>query len=208
MGFLEYMEEHPEKAQMMYETVSAFTTSVIPALLASYDFSPFSKIIDVGGGNGILIAEILKVNPTMKGVLLDLPPLVEGAKHLMEAKGVAQQCEIVGGNFFESLPSGGDAYLLKHIIHTSDDDEDALTILENCHEAMAENATLLVLEAVIPPTNEPSLGHWLDMHMLLMGAGRERTETEYRELLAAAGFKVTKVVYTQSSIDVIEAVKV
>ncbi|NJM73988.1 MAG: methyltransferase [Scytonema sp. RU_4_4] len=202
------MAQNPEEImQTLSEAVNALTSSIIPVMLTSYDFSPFSKIVDVGGGYGALITEILKMNPTMKGILFDQPPVAQGARHFIETKGIAERCEIVAGNFLESVPSGGDAYVLKHVLHTSDN-ENALTILKNCHKAMAENGKLIVFEAVISPANKPSLSKWLDLHMLLMGNGCERTETEYRELLAAAGFMVNKVVFTQASIDVIEAVKV
>ncbi|MBE9167860.1 methyltransferase [Pleurocapsales cyanobacterium LEGE 06147] len=202
-----YLVQHPERAQILSEAINAFTLSIIPALLASYDFSASGKIVDVGGGQGTLIAEILKANPTMKGILFDQLTVAQGAKHFIEAKGVAERCEIVGGNFLEFVPSGGDAYILKHILHTCDD-ESALTILKNCHQAIAENGKLIVFEAVIPPANKPSLSKWFDLHILLMGDGRERTESEYRELLAAAGFTVRKVVATQAPVDVIEAVKI
>ncbi len=202
-----YLAQHPERAQILSEAINAFTSSIIPALLASYDFSTISKIVDVCGGQGTLIAEILKANPTMKGILFDQPPVAQGARHSIEAKGVAERCEIVGGNFLEFVPSGGDAYILKHILHTCND-EIALIILKNCHRAMAENSKLIIFEAVIPSANKPSLSKWFDLHMLLMGDGQERTETEYRELLAAAGFMVNKVIFTQAPIDVIEAVKV
>ncbi|MCP6762170.1 MAG: acetylserotonin O-methyltransferase [Fischerella sp. CENA71] len=202
-----YLAQHPERAQILCEAINAFTSSSIPVLLASYDFSAVSKLVDVSGGQGTFIAEILKLNPKMKGILFDRLPVAQGARHVIEAKGVAQRCEIVEGNFFEFVPSGGDAYILKHILHTCND-ESALTILKNCHEAMVDNGKLIIFEAVIPPTNKPSLSKWFDLHILLMGDGRERTETEYRELLGAAGFTVRKIIATQAPVDVIEAVKV
>ncbi|MBG1264112.1 methyltransferase [Nostoc commune] len=207
MEISQYLTQHPEVAEIVNKGMTSLTSSLMPAVLASYNFSPISKIVDVGGGHGLLIAEILKANPTIKGILFDQPPVVKEARHLIEAKGVEKRCEIVGGNFFESVPSGGDAYILKSVIHDWDA-ERAQTILKNCHQAMAENTKLLLLEKVIPPVNQPSMSQWLDLEMFVMGAGRERTEIEYRELLAAAGFMLTKVIYTQSPIDIIEAVKV
>ncbi|WP_229487094.1 acetylserotonin O-methyltransferase [Nostoc favosum] len=207
MGIVPYLEQHPETAQILNEAMTSFTLSSISAVVASYDFSSTSQIVDVGGGHGILIAEILKANPTMKGILFDRPSVVEGAEHLLKGKDVAQRCEIVGGNFFELVPSDGDVYILKGVIHDWNS-EHAITILKNCHQAMAENGKLLLLETVIPPANHPSFSKLLDLEMLLIGGGSERTETEYRELLAAAGFMLTKVVNTQSPIDIIEAVKV
>lgn len=201
-----YLMQHPEVFLILQGAINAFTSSLIPAMLASYDFSAFNNIVDIGCGHGALMAEILKANPTTRGILFDQPP-VEEARHFIEAKGVTERCEIVGGNFLEFVPSGGDAYILKHILHVCDDNN-ALTILKNCHQAMTENGKLIVFEAVIPSANKPSLSKWFDLHMLLMGNGRERTENEYRELLAAAGFMVRKIVATQAPIDVIEAVKV
>jgi hypothetical protein len=202
-----YLRQHPEKAQILNEAMTSFTLSSISTVLDSYDFSSIHQIVDIGGGHGILIAEILKANPKMKGILSDLPSVVEGARYLLNAQGVAERCEIVGGNFFESVPNGGDAYILKGVIHNWDN-EHVLSILKNCHQAMAENGKLLILEKVIPPANQPSLSKLLDLEMLLMGGGCERTETEYQKLLAAAGFMLTKVVNTQSSVDIIEAIKV
>lgn len=207
MGAFPYAMQHPEAAQSFNSAMTSFSQSVIPVVMANYDFSPISTIVDIGGGQGLLIAEILKANPTMKGILFDQPPVVQGARHILEAKGVANRCEIVGGSFFESVPSGGDAYIIKNSIHNWDS-ERALTILKNCNRAMAENSKLLLLESVVPPANKPAHSKWLDLSMLLAVGGSERTETEYRELLAAAGFKLTKVIYTQGPIDIIEAVRV
>ncbi len=187
--------------------MSTFTSSLISAVLANYDFSPISQIVDVGSGHGLLIAEILKANPNMKGILCDGSSVVEGVQPLLETKGVAERCELVRGNFFESVSSGGDAYIMKHIIHDWDRSH-TLTILKNCRASMANNGKLLLLETVIPPDNQPSSSKWLDLAVFLMTGGRERKETEYRELLAAAGFKLTKIIYTQSPINLIEAVKV
>lgn len=201
-----YKKQNPDIANNFNQWMTDLTSLSIPPVLASYDFSPINKIVDVGGGHGLLITEILKANPRMRGILFDQPSVVEGAKDLIEAQGVAQRCEIEGGNFFESVPSGGDAYIMKLVMHGLNR-ERALTILKNCREAMAENAKLLLLEMVIPPANQPSISKWFDLHLFLMMGGGERTEIEHRELLAEAGFNLTKVVHTHSPIDVIEAVK-
>ena len=202
-----YLMQHPEIVSILQGAINAFTTSLIPAMLANYDFSAFNNVVDVGCGQGALMVEILKANPTVKGILFDQRPVAQEARHFIKAKGVAERCEIVEGNFLEFVPSGGDAYILKHILHIRDDNN-ALAILKNCYQAMVENGKLIVFEAVIPSADKPSLSKWFDLHMLLMGDGCERTETEYRELLAAAGFVVRKVISTQAPVDVIEAVKV
>ena len=186
--------------------MSPFTPSLISAVLDNYDFSPISQIVDVGSGHGLLLAEILKANPTMTGVLCN-SPLVEGVQHLFKAKGVAERCELMGESFSDSAPRGGDAYLIKCVIHNQNT-ESTLALLKNCRQAMANNGKLLLLETVIPANNHQSSGTWVDLALFLMTGGRERQEAEYRKLLAAAGFKLTKVIHTLSSINIIEAVKV
>lgn len=207
MKVFEYLTQNVEAAQIFNEAMTATTAPLNATITAEYDFSSISKIVEVGGGHGTLIASILKAYPTMQGILFDLPPVVIGAKHHIEAEGLAKRCEIVGGDFFESIPTGGDTYILKNIIHDWDDTH-ALAILKNCHQAMVENGKLLLVEAVIPPRNEPSFGKFLDLEMLVMTGGCERTEAEYRALFEAAGFVLTKVITTPSSMSVIEGVRV
>jgi SAM-dependent methyltransferase len=182
--YSQYLAQHPEAAAIVSEAMAEFTTQVSTAVVAAYDFSQFSKLVDVGGGNGVLIISILKANPKLSGVLFDLPYVVEDAQKHIEAARLTGRCEVVAGDFFESVPSGGDAYILKSVIHDWDDDR-ALKILQNCHRAMAENGKLLLVEWVIPPGNEPFRGKLLDLHMLVVASGCERTEAEYRALFAA-----------------------
>lgn len=206
--FYPYLGQNPEKGQIADEAMTSLTSSLIPALLTSYDFSSSNKVVDIGGGQGILISEILKAYPHTTGVLFDQPFVIERAKHFIAVQGVAERCEFVVGNLFESVPTGCDTYIMKNIIH-GPNVEAVQQILRNCYQAMSENSKLLILEKVVPPANQPSFSKWLDIQMLVAGYGRERTEIEYRELLAAAGFKLTQVVYTQSYVaDVIEAVKI
>lgn len=208
MPFFAYLMQNPEMAQIFDQAMTSLTSSLTPSVLASYDFSAIRTVVDVGGGHGILIAEILKTNPTMTGILFDLPSVVDGAELLLEAEGVTDRCDIVGGDIFGAIPRGGDAYIMKHILHGWDS-ERSQAILENCREAMVDNGKLLILEKVVPAANQPCHSKWLDLQMMLSASdGCERTETEYRELLATAGFKLTRVIQTQSSVDVIEAVKV
>lgn len=199
----EYFARHPENAKTFDDAMTEMTLAVNNAVLSSYDFSSIVKIVDVGGGHGSLTAAILKSNPGMKGVLFDLPPVIEGARARIEAEGIADRCELVGGDFFESVPRGGDAYILKWIIHDWDD-ERAVAILRNCHRAMIENGKLLLVEAVVPPGSEPHLSKFMDLNMLVMTGGRERTEEEYRLLLKAAGFRLTRIIPTGSPMSVIE----
>lgn len=187
--------------------MTAFSTTEIASVIANYDFSTIHKLVDVGGGQGLLIASILKAYPTMQGILFDLPSVIAGTKNLIKAEEIKDCCSVVEGNFFELVPSGGDAYILKRVIHDWDD-ERALAILKNCHRAMKENGKLLLVEMVIPPGDEPFFGKFLDLELMIVFGGCERTEKEYRVLFEAAGFQLTGIVPTGSYVSVIEGVKV
>jgi len=210
MDVWQYRAQHPEDGRIFDEAMASFSSVVNAAIVASYDFSSIGKIVDVGGGDGSLIASILKTNPGMKGVLFDLPHVIAGARRRIEAEGVADRCEVVGGDFFASAPSGGDVYLLKWIIHDWDE-ERSVAILKNCHRAMAENSKLLLVEAVIPRSHAPSFQEqfikFMDLVMLVMTGGRERTEAEYRALLEVAGFTLTRLIPTPSEMSIIEGVR-
>lgn len=202
----DYYMQHPESLEPFNEAMTNFSETVIAAIIKGYDFSWATKLVDVGGGHGSLLAAVLKVNPNLKGVLYDLAPAAEGAKQRLAAEGVAERCEVVAGDFFESVPAGGDAYMMKHIIHDWDEAR-ALAILLNCHRAMTDNGRLLLIEAVVAPGNEPSLGKLMDINMLILPGGRERTEAEYADLFAKAGFRLTRYTLTESPMAVIEGVK-
>lgn len=206
MPVWDFFARNPENARTFDQAMTNMTAVVNETLMASYDFSPIGKIVDVGGGHGSLLASILKANPKMRGVLFDVPHVIEGARRRIELDGLAQRCEVVAGDFFESVPNGGDAYMLKWIIHDWDD-ERSVAILKNCHRAMAEGGKLLLIEAVIPHGNEPFLGKFMDLNMLVMNGGRERTAAEYQSLLAAADFRLTKIIPTQSEMSLIEGVR-
>jgi hypothetical protein len=142
----------------------------------------------------------------MRGILFDLPHVIERAKAPIAAAGLADRCQLVPGSFFDAVPAGADAYFMRHIIHDWED-EKSLTILRNCHRAMPAHGRLLVVESVIPPGNEPFAGKFLDLVMLLIPGGKERTEDEYRTLFQQAGFDFSKIVPTGSEVSVIEGVK-
>lgn len=207
MKLFEYLEKNPEVAEIFNEAMTSTTATLSATVTDDYDFSGFGKIVEVGGGHGSLIAAILKANPRMQGVLFDLPHVVSGSKDLIEAEGLTKRCQIVGGNFFESVPSEGNAYILKQIIHDWDDTQ-AIAILKNCRHAMLENGKLVLLETVIPPRNQPSFGKFVDLEMLVSSGGCERTEAEYRMLFEAAGFQLTRIVPTASSLNLIEGVAI
>ena len=208
MEIFEYLAENPEAARIYNEAMSSFSANRSAAITASYDFSSIRNLVEVGGGRGSLLASILNTNITMKGVLFDLPHVIEAARQLIEAEGLLERCKLVGGNFLESVPSGGDAYLLKHIIHDWGD-EQAIAILKNCHHAMPEQGKLLVVEMVIPSGNEPFFGKLLDLQVLVnYQGGCERTEAEYQALFETAGFSLTKIVPTASPLSVIEGIRI
>lgn len=207
MSLFQYYAQNPELGKLYDEAQKSGSAAARAEILKCYDFSGISKLVDIGGGNGSLISSILIANPTMQGVLFEQPSVIVEAKDLIEAEKVSERCELVAGDFFESVPSGGDAYILRYILHNWDD-ERAIAILKNCHRAMVENGKLVVIEQVIPPGNEPFIGKLLDLHMLvLFPGGCERTENEYRALFEASGFKLNKIFPTRANVSVLEAIK-
>jgi hypothetical protein len=203
----DYLAGHPRQARLFDEAMVGIHGAETRAMLDACDFGTFGSLVDIGGGNGSLLIETLRRHPSLRGVLFDRPDVVERARAGLEAAGVAGRCTLVGGSFFESVPEGGDAYLLRHIIHDWDE-ERCLLILRNCRRALGPAARLLLVETVIPPGNEPSFGKLLDLNMLVVPGGMERTEREYRDLLAAAGFRLERVVPTRAEVSVIEGVPV
>ncbi len=190
MGQWQYRAQNPEAAKVFDEAMASLTRMSTAAVLSSYSFSRFSKIVDVGGGNGSLLAAILKATPATKGVLFDLPHVTEKAKRQLANAGVAERCEVIAGDAFISVPEGGDAYILSRVIHDWDDAR-ATAILKNCRRAIVGNAKLLLLENVVGPVNAPDIAKFLDLTMLVVAGGRERNEIEYRTLLEASGFTLT-----------------
>lgn len=199
MSSWDYYAQHPEGGWVFSQSMTSLFASVSQAVAATYDFSQFKTIVDVGGSQGSLISAIVRSYPHIKGILFDLPEVIATVS-------VDTNIQPVTGNFFESVPSGGDAYLMRAIIHDWDD-EKSLLILKNCHQAMPDRGKLLLVESILPPGNEPSLGKFVDVLMLMMTGGRERSEVEYRSLLQASGFELTRVISTPSMLSIIEAVK-
>jgi hypothetical protein len=198
----DYRADHLDESAYFDDAMTALVRVTVAAVLEAYDFSRFTTVIDVGGGRGALLAAVLRRNPTLTGVLFDQPHVVAGAAELLATAEVSSRCRVVGGSFFDQVPAGGDAYMLKSIVHDWADD-DALAILRKCRQAMADNATLLLFERVVGPAT-PSAA-WSDLNMLVGPGGRERTETEYATLLAAADLRLTRVVATASDVSVVEA---
>jgi O-methyltransferase domain/Dimerisation domain len=211
MGFEDYYQQHPEVAETFDAAMKGALSLSDRAILAGYDFSGFHKVIDIatgGQGDGELIASILEQNNTATGVHFDAPSRLERAKAAVENKLVGDRCEFIGGDFLVSVPSGGDAYIVKNLIHDYSDAK-AGKILDNLHQAIDKNGKLLVAEMIVPPGNEPSLAKILDVEALIMTPGAtERTAEEYSQLLAKSGFEVTRIVPTKSPMSIIEAVPV
>jgi O-methyltransferase/methyltransferase family protein len=206
MSWFAWLEQNPAEGKVFHDAMTNMTAGAVAAVLNAYDFSKINRLVDVGGGHGLLLASIVSKYPHMTGVLYDEPTVMTGAKDVFAAHGVADRCEAVGGDFFQFAPTGGDAYILKHIIHDWSD-EDCLKILSRCRDAMAAGGKVLIVEMIIPERNVPAASKFLDLGMLLFLTGCERTEAEYRALLDGAGFDLTRIVPTPSAYCVIEAVR-
>jgi hypothetical protein len=205
--FFDYFAARPDESEIFNGAMNDFGLVVSAAVVAAYDFGGIASIADVGGGHGTLIAAILKKWPKMAGMIYELPHVAEGARKAMSEAGLADRCRIVGGDFFQSVPAGCDAYILRWIIHDWDHDR-ALTILRNCRQAMGKTGRLLLVEAVITPGDDLHPGKLLDFVMLTGLGGQERTEAEYGELLAEADFRLSRIVPTESHMSVIEALPI
>ena len=206
-GLFEYLSAHPEEAFNFNRGMTNLSSGEAPAVLAAYDFSGFERIVDVAGGAGGLLAAILASTPKLRGTLFDQPSVIEQAKSESILAPFGDRCELVGGDFFETVPAGADAYIMKHIIHDWDD-ERATKILTNCRRAMKPGGKLLVVDRVIGPPNAPDPQKFFDVAMMLMLGGRERSEPEWKALYAAAGFRVTRILPTPAPHSVIEGVLV
>jgi hypothetical protein len=205
MPVFEYLAQHPEEASAFSETMVGFHGAEPPAVAKAYDFSGVDTLVDVGGATGNMLAEVLSEHPGVRGVLYDLPHVVRDAPTLLNARGVGERVTIQGGSFFDSVPSGGDAYLLSHIIHDWSE-EQCLIILGKCRDAMPPDGRLLLVEFVLPPGDAPHPGKMLDLVMLTVAGGQERTEEEYSSLLRKAGFCLNRVIPTTSAASIVEAV--
>ncbi len=205
----DYLSQHPEQGAIFDAAMTSVHGKESPAALAAYDFSTIGVLADIGGGNGSLISATLEKHRGLRGILFDLPAVIERARPNIEKAGLAGRCQCLTGSFFESVPAGADAYMLRHIIHDWDDDE-SIAILRNCRTAIGTNPAgrLLVLETVIPPGNDRMFGKLLDLNMLVIPGGLERTESEYRDLFAASGFLLNRIVPTTTEISVIEGLPV
>jgi DNA-binding transcriptional ArsR family regulator len=203
----EYLADEPELAKIFNDAMTSVSELAIASVTAAYDFGRYATIVDAGGGHGRLLAAILNATPDARGILFDLPQVVSGAPALLSEHGVEDRVRIVEGSFFDAVPEGGDAYVLKNVIHDWPDD-DAVRILSNVHTAAGTGKHVLLVELVIPPHDREFMGKWTDLEMLIGAAARERTADEYAQLLSRAGFRIARVVETASPFSVVEAVAI
>ena len=199
----EYIGKHPDLGPIFDAGMTAIHGYETGAMLEAYDFSGIETLADIGGGNGSLLSAVLLRHPKLKGILFDLGHVVGRAQANLQASGVADRCTVVEGSFFESIPSGADAYIFRHIIHDWND-EQCVQILSHCLQVIPANGKLLLVEAVVPTGNEPSLAKDFDMTMLTLPGGIERTAEEYKTLLEQAGFQLNSITSTPSIVSVIE----
>jgi hypothetical protein len=204
-SFFDHLRQHPDEEAVFNRMMIAFHGAEPAAVAEAYDFSGIGTLVDVGGGLGTMLVTLLQRHPHLTGILFDAPSVVEQAQETVVAAGVEDRCQRLGGDFFASVPAGGDAYILSHIIHDWPVAE-CHTILRRCREAMNPGGRILIVEMVLPDGAEPHPGKMLDVVMLAVPGGRERTADEYRELLAPAGLRVERVVPTASPVSVVEAV--
>jgi hypothetical protein len=204
-SLFDYLQHNADAADTFNQGMTNLSSMLAYAVLMAYDFTGVSSIVDIGGGEGTLLRKILELNPEMRGTVLDMPATIETTTQDLDDKTCVGRCSYVAGDFFDSVPEGADAYLLCGVIHDWDDDQ-AVTILGNCRRAMAKNGRVLLVDMVVPENDATCFGKLLDLNMLVMNGGRERTKAEFRALLDAADYKLTRIVPTMAPQSVIEAV--
>jgi ubiquinone/menaquinone biosynthesis C-methylase UbiE len=200
-----YFGLNPGAATIFNRAMSSLTALATGAVVEGYDFSGINTLIDIAGGHGRLLTDIVEANPNIHGVLFDLPHVIEGAREHVAKSKAAERIEFFSGDFFYNVPAGADAYLMKHIIHDWDDDR-AVTILQNIRKAMNPKGRVLLVESIIAEGNNQDFGKLMDIEMLVSPGGKERTASEYAELFERAGLRLTRIVPTRSAYSVIEAV--
>lgn len=202
-----FRSTRPDESAIFDRTMVGTTQRIAAAALAAYDFGRFGTLVDVGGGHGGFIVEILSAHSAPRGILFDQPHVAATARANLEGRGLAGRCEIVGGSFFERVPEGGDAYILKSVLHDWNDD-DSLAILRSVRRAMKPGATLIVAEQVVGPMNASPESKLMDLNMLVITGGIERTEAEFAALFEKAGFRLTRSIPTSAPVAVVEGVPV
>lgn len=207
MPIFTYTSQNSEFAAVFDQAMTSASAMFNPAIIHSYDFSSIKTLVDIGGGQGAFLAAILQANQHLNGIVYDLPHVIEGAKSYLEKLGLQNRCQAIGGSFLESVPEGGDAYIMKNTL-TNWDDEHAIQILKNCYRAMPQGSKLLMAQSVIAPGNQPDIGKFTDLEMLLVTTGgRERSAAEFEQILNTSGFQLNRILPTQCPSSLIEAIK-
>lgn len=204
MPVFEYFSKNTELSATFNNAMTSFSAMVVPMALDAYDFSGIRVLVDVAGGHGGVVTGVLAKYPEMRGILCDLGHVIEGAAPRIASLGLADRCKAITCDMFAGVPEGGDAYIMKHIIHDWDD-ERAGVILRNIRRVLPPQGRVLLLESIVAPGNQPDFSKVIDLEMLLLPGGRERTADEFRALFAANGFELSRIVPTQSPLSVIEA---
>lgn len=207
MPVWKYYETHPDEGQNFMNAMTGLTGAVIMNVVPAYDFSVFNTIVDIGGGNGALLMGVLNAAPHARGIVFDEEYVVNETAKALAGKGYADRCSTQAGSFFEFVPEGADAYLMKLVLHDWNDQQ-SVQILNNVSKAMTASGKLLIIESVIPGGNTPHPGKFMDINMMVMTGGRERSEKEFADLLAQAQLKLTRVIPTHSPMfSIVEAMK-
>jgi len=204
MTIFEYLKQNPEESRIFDEAMTGLSSIDGPAVADGYNFTGIHNIVDVAGGRGLLLAMLLERNAHLKGTLYEVPHVLEGAK-TGPLKPYMDRCTLTSGDMFSSVPAGADAYIMKHIIHDWPDDA-CIKILSACRQGVNPGGKLLVVDSVIQPGNDFSPGKFLDLQMLIFPGGRERTEREFRELLEASGWKLSRIIPTAAGDSIVEGV--
>jgi SAM-dependent methyltransferase len=207
-----YLRQHPDAERSYSEAMVDVARLTADAVVDAYDFAPVHQVVDVGGGYGILLAAILQRHPAVRGVLFDVPAVIAQAGKPLKAAGLAERCDLVGGDYFEAVPARGEVYILSRVLMAYEDDR-SVRLLRNCHRAMAEQGRVLIIQQVLPPPGSTTSrdllfeGTMSDLNMLVLLGGHDRTEAEYGALLEAAGFTLTQVVPTRSLMSMVEGTR-
>jgi hypothetical protein len=206
-SLFDYLHHHPAAGTVFHNAMTGFSAHEAAAIVSAYDFSRIQRVVDVGGGQGALLTALLHAHQHLSGVLFDLDEVIAHADHLITTPGLRERCACVAGDFFAAVPTGGDLYILKSVLHNWDDGK-SVQILRNCRAAMSERARLVLAERVIPAGNTPSESKLFDINMLVVLGGQERTEQEYSSLFHTAGLRLTEVIPTGTPLSLIEGVPI
>ncbi len=207
MPVSDWLQENPQAEEVFSEANAFKAGNSHRAIVDVYDFTNIGTLTDIGGGTGTLVAEVLNANPTMKGILAETPSVIQKARRLIQERRLEDRCQLVDCDFFKEIPAGSDAYLMSHILHDWPD-EKCRQILSNCRRAMNNGSKLLIVEMIVPSGNEPHISKLLDLEMMVITGGLERTENEYKELLETSGFKLSRIIPTKEGISIIEGIRI